>query len=340
MTIPQGDINYLLASSFLEDASLGLANGKMGGCIFFFYLSRTCPEPHYKKTAEKLLGQIFDNIASVRSIDLKNGLAGIRSGISYLIGQKYVSGDPNKILRDVDDTIFRHLCYPKYNKDITPSTLVEVLLHLYSRFSGPGNKEEEYLLRELTIHTVNCSFERSLAHPLFFEEPLRYNIEYQLPLFLFAAGNIARLGFYNARMEKILEELSPKILSSVPVLHANKLYLWAAMQSITETFTIEGWAEHIALLRRETKFDVLFHEELKNRNIYFNTGLGSIMCLLDRLRNFLPEENRRIYRAHIARQIELSDIWTIYKQPGYINQYKGLYDGMAGAILTWMKAKN
>ena len=339
MVIPPEDIKYLLASSFLEDSSIGLANGKMGGCIFFFYLSRTYPAFHYRKTAEELLGQVYENISNIRSIDLKNGLSGIRSGISYLINQKYITGNPHEIFKDVDDTIFRHLCSEKYNKDLPPPILIEVLFYLYSRFLEPSNKEEEYLLRELTIHTINHSFERTTALPLFFEEPLHYNIEYKLPLFLFAIGNIVRLGFYNTRIKKILEELSPKILSTVPILHANKLYLWAAMQSINEAIKIDGWTKHIALLQRETKFDVLFHKEMKNKNIYFNTGLGSILWLLECLKNSIPEEKRRIYRTLIARQIESSDIWTIYKQPGYINQYKGLYDGITGAILTWVKVK-
>lgn len=36
MVIPPEDIKYLLASSFLEDSSIGLANGKMGGVHLLF----------------------------------------------------------------------------------------------------------------------------------------------------------------------------------------------------------------------------------------------------------------------------------------------------------------
>ena len=83
MVIPPEDIKYLLASSFLEDSSIGLANGKKGGYIFFFYLSRTYPAFHYRKTAEELLGQVYENISNIRSIDLKNGWYPIRHFLSH-----------------------------------------------------------------------------------------------------------------------------------------------------------------------------------------------------------------------------------------------------------------
>ena len=83
--------------------SIGLADGKMGLCIYFYYISRMYKSIEYKKNAELLIGGIFDKVVNINVYDIKTGLAGIGLGIDYLVENEYVKGDINDILEDVDE---------------------------------------------------------------------------------------------------------------------------------------------------------------------------------------------------------------------------------------------
>jgi lantibiotic modifying enzyme len=97
----------------------GLGYGKMGLCVHFYRLARSESNEKYGKIAERLLDEVFEDIGTVKLIDIENGLAGIGLGISYLIRNGYVQGDENHILRDVDDEIFKQISSPKpTNEDV------------------------------------------------------------------------------------------------------------------------------------------------------------------------------------------------------------------------------
>lgn len=323
------NFNQMLVSTLDRD-QLGLANGKMGYCIYFFWLNRIENNEEYNIVAERLIDDILENIDTLKSIDIKNGLAGIGLGINYLIEEGYVTGNVNILLKNIDDLIFKHLNLPKYYTSINPLSTTQLLYYLCIRLKGQKeHSESEYLFKELIIKTVNNLYEK--INLKFSEEALSYNIDYLLPQFLYVLSKIYSLNFYNYRILKILEEMTPLIRSTIPLLHCNRLYLLWGLDSIDKQVEISGWRNHIKLLRRECHIEIIFNEELSNNNIFFYNGVASIYFLITGLHRYFTPKEISQYNQQIKQKIESSEIWNILEtDPYYFEDYKGLLNGFCG----------
>ena len=95
--------HLIINSSFLDN--LGLFHGKMGIVIFFYHYSRYTRNPLYEEFAGELLDEIFEEIHDKLPIDFENGYLGIGWGIEYLAEQKFIDGNTNDILEDMDKKI-------------------------------------------------------------------------------------------------------------------------------------------------------------------------------------------------------------------------------------------
>lgn len=89
----------------------GLLYGKMGMVIFFFHYARFSGQEEYEDIGMKLIESIFENIDRTTPANYASGLAGIGVGIEYLIQNKFIEGDGNEILEEVDGQIFNELIY-------------------------------------------------------------------------------------------------------------------------------------------------------------------------------------------------------------------------------------
>lgn len=95
--------HLIINSSFLDN--LGLFHGKMGIVIFFYHYARYTNNPLYEEFAGELLDEIFEEIHDKLPIDFENGYLGIGWGIEYLAEQKFIEGDTNDILQDIDKKV-------------------------------------------------------------------------------------------------------------------------------------------------------------------------------------------------------------------------------------------
>lgn len=95
--------HLVINSSFLNN--LGLFHGRMWSVIFFYHYSRYTNNPIYEEFAGELLDEIFEEIHDKLQIDFGNGYLGIGWGIEYLAEQKFISGEPKDILRDIDKKV-------------------------------------------------------------------------------------------------------------------------------------------------------------------------------------------------------------------------------------------
>lgn len=333
MIIGTGNINSLLASSFQKDASLGLAHGKMGGCLYFYYLSRAQNSPDYRITAEKLLADIFGNIRTVEGLDMKNGLGGIGLGIHYLIKNKYVQGDVNKILRDIDDTVFKDFTDTRTSFRTNIAACIHILLYLSVRLPAlDEDSEQGFLLRELAIQTINVSCNRIGLE--LFDEPAAFRSDYMLPLYIYVLGKMAGIGFYNHRIARILGEISSEILSRVPRLHANRLYLMAALNYAARHLTLDGWAQHILLLKQQIDFDVILDREIQSWNIFIDGGFAGVRLLADSSPELFSCSELSGIKQKIDRKTRSSQSVKQAWDLDTITPYKGLLNGFPGVALT------
>ncbi len=318
----------LISSS--DNSALGLANGKMGICLYFYLCSRLDNNREYQKNADRLLDEIFAGIQSVRTIDVMQGLVGIGLGVDYLIKNGYVKGNSNTVLSDLDDEIFKQLTATEFPAYMDSLNLIQLLYYLCIRLkSQKQGSDAEFLYRELIILAVNKLYEK--VDDSLFEEPFCYSSNYKLPQLLYVLGIVYSLGFYNYCLRKILEEICFRLCSIIPVLHAHRLYLIWGIRNLMKEVDMPGVGDHLALLERELHVSTIFAEELRNKNICFLNGVASIYLWLQDLRDAECAKDFASYQGILLERLGSSDMWSLFESdPNYIKAYKGLLDGYCG----------
>lgn len=99
--------NHLfLYSSYLKDA--GLYYGKIGIALTFFRLSQCCANDTYADYASELLSESLANLSKNISFDLEKGLCGVGWGICYLLENRFITGNPQEILEEIDAGILQY----------------------------------------------------------------------------------------------------------------------------------------------------------------------------------------------------------------------------------------
>lgn len=93
----------MLYTSFSKD--LGLLNGKMGVCVFFYKYARYSGNKRYADFAGEILNEVYDEIHAGYARDFKSGLAGIGWGIEYLVAEGFVQRSADDLLGDIDPFI-------------------------------------------------------------------------------------------------------------------------------------------------------------------------------------------------------------------------------------------
>lgn len=268
-----------------------------------------------------------------------NGLAGIGIAIRYLLKESYIKGSSNSILKDLDNQIFRNLSYSKYYKKISLLSLIHILYYICLRANDQvKGSESECLYQELIIGTINQIYQRIDAS--FFEDSLHFGVTYLLPQFLFLLSKIYGLNFYNLRIIKILEELSVVVLSSLPLLHSNRLFLMWGMDSIVKQISMKNWNSHIKILKDRIDINTILEDELRSRNIYIRNGVAGIYLLLSSIQNQFTGYDFHSWMSKIISKIDSSEVWCIIeKEPGYLYQNRGLLSGLSGVSMVLTDAK-
>ncbi|MDR1227130.1 MAG: hypothetical protein LBK47_09585 [Prevotellaceae bacterium] len=322
----------------MQNSANSISN-KISVSLYFYQLSHFEHNKEYEKLAEKYLEDVFSEIHTVREVDIKNGLSGIGLGINYLVKNNFVSGNINIILQEIDNYLFKVMSVPQYHESANTFSMIQVLYYFYVRLKDQKkDNENEYLFQELCVKTINNIY--SKIGKALIGNRLAYNVESELPLFLYVLSKISILNIYNVRITNILNELSPIVLSTIPMLHCNKLYLLWSMSAIYEQIKISGWNAHIELLIRELNLDEIVNTELKNRNIFFNDGATSIFLLAENVKKHLGEEIVYDFQRKLLKKIEQSEVWYLLKTDlQYFSTHNNLYDGFCGVVLLLMSYK-
>lgn len=209
-------LNQKLTS--LSDTSVSLRlSGKMGYCIYF-YLSGQSDDKH-TETADSLLDSITWELKNHHhSIDLYNGLSGIGLGIDYLIKNNFITGYINQILKQVDS---RLLTLRTFSNNPLGWFDNVVLLHYYNiRIRAQeSNSEKEYIFKRAIFKILN---EFRFSDNLLFEEPYSFSMQYRLPILLYVLSELYDTIFFKEKIEKMISELSHKVLSIIPVLYSHR----------------------------------------------------------------------------------------------------------------------
>lgn len=324
-------LNQKIYSS-IDQYPIGLLNGKMGICIYFYHLSRMENVVEYEKIADKILDTIIEEIPSnkfknARSIIVSDGLAGIAVGISHLIKEKFLTGDINTVLDDIDDTIFNIIAFEENNfSNMFIQEKIYLLYYLYIRHDEQNTKDGKYIFSELIINIIESIYQQ--ITPAFFDEPVSFSIyEYHLPAFLFIISKIMSLDIYNYRISKILYEFSIKISGSFPVRQSNQLFLLWGLLSISSYYNTLEITKLITLLKSNIDINHILYKELRDKRIFIHNGVSLIYILLLIIQKEFPKNAIEFDSQEIHKRIMKSEVWENTGKFPY-----GLLEGITGPL--------
>ena len=318
------------------DQSIGLADGKMGQCIYFYYISRISDNKEYIQRSETLIGEILEQVTKSKIYNIKEGLTGIGLAVDYIVKNKFVKGDINEILKHIDDELFKQICNSnsgEFNND-DPSFQLQLIYYFMVRLKSQNkNSENEYFFREAIISRINHISGK--INQYFGDEPVSFNMENPLMQLLYIVSLCGEL--YKDKISIILKEISLHVLYRIPVLHANRLHLLYAMDKVNKNIETKGWEEHVKLLARESNIEYIIENELPDE-IFFANGLPAISFLLSCLKDhFLPDQINK-YNRSIINKIEASPIWSrLLDDENYLKQRSGLFSGYPGTSILLQK---
>lgn len=322
-----------------ETGNLGLANGEIGRCIYLFTAYRFERKSIYKRAAEDVLNKIEANIKQESSINFKDGLIGIGLGLDYLIRNDFLHGNINQVLKPIDDIVYRNIAVEKNLESLRLSDRVLMLYYLFVRLKEINNKDDKFLFEHISLKLITNIFKKIDA--IILEEPILYSFEYNLPLFIIILSKIYSLSVHKQYIFGILNEITPAIMSKLPYLDSNKLFLLWGVSTTRENLNMKIMDNHISVLKREFNVERMIREEFFGGKAFFINGLTSIYYILLNCRNQFNQEEFSKTKSIILEEILDSPIWNVFeKDKPYIISNKGLLTGFAGTFFLLHYFKN
>lgn len=183
-------------------SNIGLANGKMGIALYFFYLSRYKNDPFYERFALELLDDIAEAIDLNTSIDFENGITGIGWAIEHLLQNGFIEGNADDILEEIDAAVSRVLFYRENSLEI----VMAIAFYYISRISYRIEDESNSVVLQLKQDTILLIDE---IERLLNKGELRYELGTVLK-------ELHKLRLYNFKVEKLQE------IANVPFLDKDR----------------------------------------------------------------------------------------------------------------------
>lgn len=264
-----------------ESPVLNITTGKMGACLYFFLLADSLKNKQYQQWAEKLLDEIYEKLSLDIATTSITDVLQVGIAIDFLLNRKYVTGNVNHVLGEVDNVLFQKMTSSKAPQMLTCEThdFLYILYYLYLRQKKQKpNSDDRYLMEELIIKVFNEVY--NSLNSDFYDEPLLFNLEYKLPPFLFVLSKIYSLNFYNYRLNEVIREMAGLIQSRIPALHANRLYLLWGLVNLKQATTFTFWDEQVNLICHHINISKIMEQELRNKQVFIQDGVAGIYLLL------------------------------------------------------------
>ncbi len=325
-------INKLI-SSLDGDFPLGLTYGKMGVCIYFYQMERLVKTDQYRVMGDKVLDDVLTKISSVESLNVEDGLAGIALGLIFLVRKKYIEANLNELLVDVDDVIYKYLMFHE-NKSIIP--VKDILGYIYYfniRLEEISNEQDQSVFKDVIAYLVDCLFEN--VDENFFDDYDKFSVYYyQLPLLFFVFAGLLEKGIYTSRIFHILNEWKMRLITRIPLLHMNRLYLLWGMLTIKPFLKDTDFIQYVDQIKRSVDVKYLIEREINIKNIFVTNGYSLLFVLLKLIDKKYPLYSFVYDENQIVDKIKTSPAWKdLQDVPSFYRIHRGLLNGFLGVDL-------
>ena len=322
---------HLIKSYFEKSEDLGLANGKMGACLYAFLKPAQNVSAFDKKFANAMLCNVCDNIFRCSNLNIRDGILGISLGLYILKKRGLISLNIKPLLKEVDNYIYMNTADSAIShKNID---IFDVLYYLYIRIAAEKTRKmDKEIFCDLGLYLLNLSY--SMIENFIFKEPTHFSVYYNLARFLHLTALYHEVNIhYKDRIGCMWRELEPYIFSFVPYRHGNKLTLMLACKYIKTVYHNYKLDNFYNTLKKLYSWQKLFETEIRDKQIFFSDGLMGCYIISRQLGfniDYMPIYNRivnssiwdsySIYSPNLRIGIDGYLGVDLFKQ--HINQYK------------------
>ena len=254
----------------------------------------------------------------------------------YLIENKYIVGNINSILKELDEKIYHTMTFnltnSHSNSEETMRTIIEVALYCTFRLNDMRlSKEDRFIFESLIIKAINYT-DTALYYSDRLNEPYSYSFtDYLLPNYLYLLSLVYNHNFYNYKIEKQISEI--KITSIIPQLNSNRMLLALSLEQLPSELKSLKINKHIDILNNNTDIEYIIQSEFRNKNLLLANGLCGLY-----FQQKLVFNKNRLPSELILKKITESELWDdVYKDIYKLNATLGLFTGMGGIIFIYQK---
>jgi hypothetical protein len=339
------DIAKKIISSKEDAIGQGLMHGNAGLALFFYLLAKNTGTKNYQEEAEKLLDNVITNIQSSSFSDIENGLSGIGWAIEFLIQSNFIEGDPDEVLEEVDNRVFKYLNEENINSFELTNGLTGFLIYLIARLKVKKSPESMAyeINRELLILVINRLYELVTPHFPGLVKEMQFDLCWKFPIMLYGLSEAFRLEIYNEKIKCIYRQWLPNFEAYIPSMHINRLYMATLFQKIATQVPDERLDKQIKILLYATDFNIILNEiDPQQTNLRFGWP-GMILILSIAKRTLKPgiPNYQLIEKCRDRIWDERKGVLAIIDTPDFINKSKslGISEGMAsiGLFLLYME---
>jgi len=310
------------------DSIILSAHDKLDLSIYYFYLWKHKNSIEFLNLAHSYFNEFVQSVKPVKNKDL--AISGVK--IIYMLRENLIEGDACEVLSDFDDILYKYSMESELNECVLQFYLWCLLYFTERLESQTLKRDDNFVFQNLCMRLIEFCYTE--LQKSIYKEHIIFNLENEVPFFLFIISKILRLGFYNIRIVKILSEFSNSLLSYIPTLNSNKLHLLWAIATINKVVIIKGWENHISLLKSTIDFNEICKRELKDRNIFLQKGALGIYWLSQNISNILnifDDKEFENFQNALLCKIGNSEVWSlIEKNTAYKSNHIGLFNGIVG----------
>lgn len=291
----------------IPQGNLGLFMGRMGVALALYVLSRKEKNSGIADVADKMLSSILDKLGTIKTMSVDSGLLGIGLAVDYLMAEKYVEGEADDVLREIDAAVYREVMDSRIEIGLDScSGLVGYLFYVVSRL---GHTEKTNPVR----HGLICASLRSIVDRLSGVVPscipdlprdLYISVLWKYPLLFIVLGMALDLNAYNAKIVALLRSWSFYLKAYVPAGNVNKLYLAVSLAYLNKRVDSPEIEEQVNLLLHSCDFQKM-PMEADPRIMDINEGWFFFVSLLKvaemQFHGSVYENSMRICREKMLR---------------------------------------
>lgn len=250
------EYNEWLVKQNVFSMSVGLLNGQMGLCLYWYQQSRIFSNKSYERKADQILEEVLNHIGHFTGVSFEDGLVGILMAINYLIEEKYIDGNVNTIFSDVNDKLFQYGYFrgidPIEEEDVNIAHLTWICIYFCQLIKkNTLAKEKEYLIKSFIIEGIN-TIEKAIRDKTFSLKPMTIfrPFSYMLPHLLFLIKEMYTIDLYNYKLDMFCLELSKKIIYNLPTDYGHRYMLLVSIKELSQEmgFVPKGFQEVIKVL--------------------------------------------------------------------------------------------